>query len=88
MIRYPNQPMITNFMPQVLALSLDMKCHNNVPEYVNSPCHMSEMSLAFNGRNLWETVYGVFGITSSDLLFEMWIMEKKFLLLLPLEMGG
>jgi hypothetical protein len=31
-------------MPQVLTLSLDMKCQNDAPKYVNAPYHMSELS--------------------------------------------
>jgi hypothetical protein len=33
-----------------------------------------------DGRHLQGTACGEFGITSSDLLSEMWIMEKNFLL--------
>jgi hypothetical protein len=71
MIRYPNQPMITNFMPQVLALSLDMKCQKDVHEYVNGSCYMHEMIEECNGRNLWAIVCGESEITSLDLLSNM-----------------
>jgi len=77
MIQYTIQPIITTFMSQVLTLSLDMKCQNDVSEYVNAPCHMSELKWACDVRHLRAIVCGEFIMKSSDLLFEMWIMEKK-----------
>jgi hypothetical protein len=56
-----------------------MKCQNDVHENVNAPYHMRD-ELRMDGKNLWETTCGESWTTSSDMLSEMWIMEKTFIL--------